>query len=230
MGATRRVVRAVVLLVVVVLVMPLLPLLITGDWGWWQAWGWAAASSLGFVLSRMLVARRHPDLIRDRMNTPGHAGVKAWDRLLAPAMAYGSLLPPVLAAVERRWGQPDAVGPVVNLVGLGLIMLGYAIGTMAMVHNRFFAGQVRIQHERGHHVVSSGPYRIVRHPGYSGALLATVGVPLLLDSGWAWGGVAALMVVTVVRTALEDRTLQAELPGYAAYVERVRHRLVPGIW
>lgn len=214
----------------VVVVLPVLPLLIARDWGWWQAWAWAATNSLGFVLSRVVVARRHPDLLRDRTDTMGHAGVKSWDRWLAPAMAFGSLLPPVIAAVERLWWRPFHEGLVVNLIGLGLIVLGYCLGTLAMLHNRFFAGQVRIQDERGHQVVTCGPHRVVRHPGYSASLLATLGAPLLLDSTWAWVGVAALVVITVARTSLEDLTLRAELPGYADYAEHVRHRLIPGIW
>jgi protein-S-isoprenylcysteine O-methyltransferase Ste14 len=177
-----------------------------------------------------VVARRHPDLIRDRANTVGQAGVKTWDQWLAPLMAFGSLLPPVLAALERLWGQPPVYNVAVNLIGVGAIILGYLLGTVAMLHNRFFTGQVRIQRDRGHHVVSSGPYRVVRHPGYSGSLLANPGVPLLLDSVWAWAGVAVVAVITVTRTALEDRTLQAELAGYPAYARRVRYRLLPWIW
>jgi protein-S-isoprenylcysteine O-methyltransferase Ste14 len=145
-------------------------------------------------------------------------------------MAFCSLVPPVLAAVERLWGRTVPAGPVVNLAGLGLIVGGYVLGTVAMLHNRFFAGQVRIQHERGHQVVSTGPYRFVRHPGYSGSLLGNLGVPWLLDSTWAWAGVVALVVITVVRTVLEDRMLRADLPGYDEYARRVRHRLVPRIW
>ena len=218
------------LLVLVVVVMPLLPLLITKDWQWWQAWVYAGVTSLGFVLSRVVVARRYPDLIVERAGTFGHDGVKAWDQWLAPLMAFGSLLPPVIAAIERLWAPPTALGLAANVVGLGLLVVGYLLGTVAMMHNRFFSGQVRIQHDRGHQVVSSGPYRWVRHPGYSGSLVAIAGVPLLLDSIWAWAGVACLVVITVARTSLEDRTLRQELPGYGEYAQRVAHRLVPGLW
>lgn len=79
-------------------------------------------------------------------------------------------------------------------------------------------------------MVSTGPYRFVRHPCYSGSLLGNLGVPWFLDSTWAWAGVVALVVITVVRTVLEDRKLRADLPGYDEYARRVRHRLVPRIW
>ena len=89
---------------------------------------------------------------------------------------------------------------------------------------------VRIQTDRGHHVVDSGPYRWVRHPGYVGGLLAAFAIPILLDSLWTFGVVAVYTIALIIRTSLEDRTLQAELPGYAEFTERTRYRLFPGIW
>jgi len=99
-----------------------------------------------------------------------------------------------------------------------------------MTANAFLSTVVRIQAERGHYVVTTGPYAYVRHPMYAGMVLTFWGVPLLLGSWWALlpGSLNALLFV--IRTALEDRTLQAELPGYADYVRKVRRRLVPGVW
>ncbi len=99
-----------------------------------------------------------------------------------------------------------------------------------MIENRFFSGIVRIQTDRNQQVVSSGPYRWVRHPGYASALLVYLVIPLLLDSNWAFLPAIFLAVCTVIRTSLEDRTLQVELPGYREYAQRVRYRLLPGIW
>jgi protein-S-isoprenylcysteine O-methyltransferase Ste14 len=111
-----------------------------------------------------------------------------------------------------------------------LVLLGYTLATWAMLANRFFSGVVRIQTERGHEVVASGPYAIVRHPGYSGSLLAALGFPLVLSSVWAFLPLILVFVVSIVRTRLEDRTLQSELPGYAEYANTTRHRLLPGVW
>jgi protein-S-isoprenylcysteine O-methyltransferase Ste14 len=116
------------------------------------------------------------------------------------------------------------------LIGLLLVALGYAIATWAMLSNRFFSGVVRVQTERGHEVVDSGPYRFVRHPGYAGSLLAGIGFPLALSSMWAWLPLLLVLVVTVVRTRLEDETLRQELPGYDAFSARTRFRLLPGVW
>ena len=111
-----------------------------------------------------------------------------------------------------------------------MILLGYAFSSWALVENRFFSGTARIQSERGQHVVSAGPYRIVRHPGYAGALLAYPFIPFLFDSVWTFIPALLLVVVIVVRTALEDRMLQAELPGYREFAARTRYRLLPGVW
>ena len=117
-----------------------------------------------------------------------------------------------------------------KLFALVLILVGYAIGSWALMENRFFSGVVRIQVERGHQVVTTGPYRWVRHPGYAGALLTYWLTPVLLDSLWTFLPVAAMTVVLIIRTALEDRTLTSELLGYAEYAGRTRFRLLPGIW
>jgi protein-S-isoprenylcysteine O-methyltransferase Ste14 len=99
-----------------------------------------------------------------------------------------------------------------------------------LIENRFFSGMVRIQTDRGHHVISSGPYRWVRHPGYTGALLTYLATPIFLDSLWAFFPVLLLTMVLVIRTRLEDRTLHQKLDGYRDYASRVRYRLLPGVW
>lgn len=111
-----------------------------------------------------------------------------------------------------------------------MILAGYSLGTYALIENRFFSGMVRIQTERGHQVVSSGPYRWIRHPGYVGALLTYWFTPLFLDSLWAFIPVAFITIVLIIRTHWEDRTLQNELAGYREYALRVRYRLIPGVW
>jgi protein-S-isoprenylcysteine O-methyltransferase Ste14 len=108
--------------------------------------------------------------------------------------------------------------------------LGSALGNWAMLENRFFSGYVRIQTDRGHMVVSNGPYRSIRHPGYLGGIVTWLAAPLALGSLWALIPAGAVVVAYVIRTALEDRTLQAELDGYKEYARQTRYRLVPGVW
>ena len=225
-----NILRVIVMTVVVVVVAPFLPMIISGQWDWWQAWAYALASILSFVLSRAIVARVHPDLIKERARFMEAKDTKPWDKILAPLLGIGSILVLLVAGLDRSYGWSSPFSLIVNILALTGIVIGYAFSSWALVANRFFSGTVRIQTERGHHVVSSGPYRLIRHPGYAGGLLGYVLIPVLLDSLWAFIPAGLLAAVMVVRTALEDRTLQAELPGYAAYAQKTRCRLIPGGW
>jgi protein-S-isoprenylcysteine O-methyltransferase Ste14 len=224
---TPRVALQVLFFIVVI---PFLPLLISGRWNWWAAWAYAIISIAGFVISRVLAARRHPDLIAERAHSMQHENIKPWDKRLAVWLGLGGVLVLLVAGLDERFGWSPAFSAPVTILSLLMILAGYALGSYALIENRFFSGTVRIQTERGHHVVSSGPYRWVRHPGYAGALLTYLATPLFLDSMWALLPTALVMVLMVVRTALEDRTLQDELTGYRDYAGRVRYRLVPGVW
>jgi len=136
----------------------------------------------------------------------------------------------LVAGFDLRYGWQPEVSPLVQGAGVVIVILGYAMALWAMATNRFFSGVVRIQEERGHTVVGHGPYALVRHPGYVGVSLAALGAPLMLGSAWALIPAAATIVVIVVRTAYEDRTLVRDLAGYEAYARRVRYRLLPGVW
>jgi len=127
-------------------------------------------------------------------------------------------------------GWSGTFSPVVQIVALLVMIGGIALSDWAMAANKFFSGVIRIQEDRGHTVETGGPYRFVRHPGYVGGILHHVAAPLMLGSWWALipGGIGALLFV--IRTALEDKTLQDELPGYVEYTQRTRYRLVPWIW
>jgi protein-S-isoprenylcysteine O-methyltransferase Ste14 len=222
--------RAIVQMLFFIVLIPFLPLLLTWRWTWWEAWVYALVSILGFAISRALAARRHPDLIAERARFLRHEDAKPWDKALAPLVGLGGGLLPLVAGLDARWGWSPSVGAWPKALSLAVFIAGYALGAYALIENRFFSGMVRIQSERGHRVVTGGPYRWVRHPGYAGALLSYWGVPLLLDAAWALAPAAFLTVVLVVRTALEDRTLQEELEGYRDYAGRVRYRLMPGVW
>jgi len=222
--------RIILQLLGTVFLFPFIPLILSGNWGWWEAWVNVIIIIGGFVVSRLMVNRRHPDLIAERARFLQHEDAKPWDKALAPLVAIGYVLVLAAAGLDERSGLADTFSLPVRLGSLAVILASYALTTWALVENRFFSGMVRIQTERGHTVVSNGPYRWLRHPGYAGGLLTYLATPFLLDSLWAILPAVLLSTVLVVRTALEDRTLQAELPGYADYARRVRWRLLPGVW
>lgn len=222
--------RAIIQLVIIVVIAPLLPMIVSGEWGWWQAWAYAVASILSFAVSRAIVARRNPDLIAERAHFMEAKDTKPWDKALAPLLGLGSILVLVVAGLDKFYGWSSAFSMGVNVISLIGIILGYSFSSWALIENRFFSGTVRIQKERGHQVVSSGPYQIMRHPGYAGGLLGYVLIPLLLDSAWTFVPAFLLMLVMIVRTALEDGTLQEELPGYKEYAQKTKYRLIPWIW
>jgi protein-S-isoprenylcysteine O-methyltransferase Ste14 len=222
--------RVLVITFLFVVVVPFLPLLISQQWDWWQAWIYAMVSIAGFVVSRALAARRHPDLLAERSRFLRHEDAKPWDKKLAPLVGLGGALVPLVAGLEARFGSLADFSLAVELAALAVLMAGYVLASYALIENAYFSGMVRLQTDRGQHVISSGPYRWLRHPGYAGALLAYLATPFLLDSVWTLLPALFLTGVLIVRTRLEDQTLQAELPGYRAYAERVRYRLVPGVW
>ena len=202
-----------------------------GDWGWWQAWAYSLLFASAGIGIRLWAERRHPGLMAERMQLASAPGVKSWDRLLAPLMALSLGLPLfVVAGLDHRFGWSPHFPSWLNILGLVLASAGYGFAGWAFLENRFFSAVVRIQSDRGHVVCDTGPYRIVRHPGYSGGLLSPFAMAWALDSVWILVPATAAVVIAVVRTTLEDRALQKELPGYRAYADRVRYRLIPGIY
>ncbi|HET9588642.1 MAG TPA: isoprenylcysteine carboxylmethyltransferase family protein [Anaerolineales bacterium] len=222
--------RAVIQVALIVFVVPFLPMIISGQWRWWEAWAYAGLSILGFVLSRVMAMRRHPDLLAERARSMEMENAKPWDKILAPVLALGAILILIVAGLDRLFGWSPSFTISVKLISLIVIILGYSLGSWALVENRFFSGVVRIQTDRGHQVIASGPYHFIRHPGYAGALWVYLATPALLDSVWAFMPALLLAGILILRTALEDRTLQGELPGYKEYARSTRFRLIPGVW
>jgi protein-S-isoprenylcysteine O-methyltransferase Ste14 len=163
--------------------------------------------------------------------TRRHSDASARDVALAAA-AFVLLLPVTLAVCgfDARWGWSTPPAPAVEVIGLGWFALGYALSLVAAATNPFFSTVARIQRERGHHLVATGPYAVVRHPGYAGALAGHLALPIALGSLWAYLPTLAGAACLVLRIGGEERMLVAELPGYRQYVARVRWRLCPGLW
>jgi protein-S-isoprenylcysteine O-methyltransferase Ste14 len=210
----------------------LLAVLLFGTAGtlrWPQAWVylvWAAVISFG---GGFWLARRDPALLNERLGSLVQRDQKGWDKLfmvMMLALWFGWMAVMGLD-VRYRWSD---VPLYAQIIGFGLLCLGCYLVMQTFKANSFAAPVVKIQKEREHRVITSGPYAYVRHPMYSGALLINVGAPLLLGSWWGLVAGALVTVLIGVRAVLEERTLKAELAGYTDYATKVRYRLVPLVW
>jgi protein-S-isoprenylcysteine O-methyltransferase Ste14 len=196
------------------------------DWRW--LWVYLGICFTGIMVSAAFMLRYSPETVALRASAEN---IETWDKVVGGlfAIMYFIVLLSV-AGLDERHGWSGSLPLAVHLIGVITFSLGLALFIWAMVSNAHFATVVRVQKEREHRVCNQGPYRLVRHPGYIGAIFQSLALPLLLGSLWALipGAIAALLLV--VRTVLEDRTLRHKLPGYVEYTQQVRYRLVPGIW
>lgn len=218
-------------LIALYLFIPLLLLLCGGDLNWWQAWLYSLLLVATGIGGRLWAEQRHPGISAERQDVENFQNAKAWDKVLAPLMAIAIGFPMVIVAgLDHRYNWSPGFPPWLIGVGFISIMLGYSFAVWALAENRFFYSVVQINTEKGHVVCDSGPYRFVRHPGYAGNIPALFGIALALESLWTLVPATAALAITVVRTVLEDRTLQDELPGYRGYARRVPYRLIPGVY
>lgn len=221
-------------LIRLILIIPIMVgtlLLSAGKWDWWEAWAYTITSLLVLLGSRAFLILRHPDLALERASAHEKEDVKDWDRFLMPFTALiGPFISWIVVGLDQRFGWSPDLLDWIQIVALILIQLGSLIGSWAMVVNRYFSSQVRIQADRGQTVVREGPYRFVRHPGYAGGLLSWLAAPVFFSSLWVILPTVLVIIASIIRTALEDRTLREELPGYEEYTHQTKYRLVPGIW
>jgi protein-S-isoprenylcysteine O-methyltransferase Ste14 len=232
MPETKRVtlamlLRSVLSLVGFVVFLGLTLFLPAGDIRWPNGWLFITVFTALTVPSIAYLWRVNPDIFVARSKI--HEGTKGWDKVLVSflLLAFFSIFP--LAGLDARFGW-SAAPPWLVAVGYVLTAIGYLGSVWVYGVNKFAEPTVRIQTERGQTVISTGPYAIVRHPLYMWTLLLLYGFPLALGSYWAMVPGVVATTILVVRTAMEDRTLQVELEGYKEYAGRVRYRLIPGIW
>lgn len=222
----RRKWRDIPLSFTVVIILVIAIFVSAGNLGW--GWGWALAGIM--IVNRIVTLFfLDPRLIKER--TSIKHGYKSWDIILSTTMGrIGPFLIIVTAGLDYRFGWSKSFPLVLNILGAVLIILAYILVASAMKENRFFSAIVRIQKERGHQVITTGPYGIVRHPGYSGTILHTLSLPLVLGSYFSLIPAFATIILAFMRIIMEDNTLKQELEGYTEYAEKVRYRIIPGIW
>jgi protein-S-isoprenylcysteine O-methyltransferase Ste14 len=210
-----------------IVVMGVVLFLSAGRLNWPAAWIFLGSYALVILTLGVWVMRKHPDVVNERGKLQN---MKSWDKKLMTIYTVMLFVVFAVAGLDAgRFGW--SVMPIaVQVAGYIALLFAMAVTYWAMAVNPFLSTIVRIQDDRGQYAVTSGPYRYVRHPMYAMILLMYPGIALLLGSWWALIPAAVIAIVFVIRTALEDQTLQAELPGYAEYAQRTRYRLVPGVW
>jgi len=192
-------------------------------------WGWVylGVALISLVIGGFYVLRLNPQAINERGRPAENQ--KAWDKTFVKLYTPLYFLVYIVAGLDARFGWSQ-VPLWLHLLGVVGTFAGSFLTYAAMAHNPFLAQVVQIADQRGHRVATGGPYSMVRHPMYASFFLSYPGAAFLLGSWWTFIPVVLACILVLIRTALEDRTLQAELPGYAEYAARVRYRLLPGVW
>ena len=200
-----------------------------GTLHWPAAWVFLAVSATLGPACGLWLAKTDPALLAERLRPTFQADQPAADKKFMLIFILVMLIWLVAIGLDRR-EQASHVPLVLQALGLAMYLLSTAFIMWVFRENSFAAPVVKVQVARHHHVISSGPYAFVRHPMYSGIMLFFVGVPLLLGSWWGVAIAPAFAVLFAIRARIEERALVEGLPDYADYAERVRYRLVPGLW
>lgn len=200
----------------------------SGKWDWLWGWVYITLLTLAMATHVIVLVALNPALLADRAGGLRQPGTKRWDIWLTmiAGLAFTSIM--IIAGLDERWGWTGTISIGWHISGILLFVIWWILFLWAMASNPFFSEGVRIQ--KGHQVAKQGPYRLVRHPGYLGNLIGCIGQPLLFGSWWAFVPAILTIIAFVIRTALEDKTLQKELNGYSDYAKQVRYRLIPSIW
>lgn len=201
-----------------------------GTINWPEGWIYLLlVCGLGLI-SGVITAKRDPELVKERMGSPVQKDQKGWDKILLSIFFILFLAMYVVAGLDAVRFQTSDMPLWLKVLGALGVVLGLYVFHIVMETNTFAAPVVKIQTERKHRVISTGPYAYVRHPMYGGAIALILGTGLLLGSWWAVAIGVALILLLAYRSVLEEETLKRELDGYEAYAARVPHRMIPGVW
>ncbi len=223
----RSGIRRIVQVLVSVLIIGVLLFLSAGRLNWLWAWLFLAGWLLLMLMSAF-VMRKSPGLINERGRMADN--VKGWDKVLMGIYSLILFTTPVVAGLDAVRFEWSAMSLALHVIGGVLFVPAMIMPLWAMSANAYLSAMVRIQDDRGHQVVTTGPYRYVRHPMYVGTIFFGLSIPLFLGSWWTFIPCGLIVAIFITRAALEDKTLREELPGYAEYAQRVRYRLLPGVW
>lgn len=202
--------------------------LAAGRLDWLAGWALVILTALWVAATALVVIPRYPELLAERVGPK--KGSKTWDTIILGLYGLLTLVRYVVAGLDVRYEWSTGISTSAQIIGFIIAAVGYGMVVWATGTNAFFAQTARIQTERGHHVITDGPYQFVRHPAYLGMILFELASAIMLGSWWALliSGIASGLFV--VRTGFEDRMLHNELQGYPDYAQYTRYRLLPGVW
>lgn len=195
----------------------------TLKWNW--AWIFISTGVIILVINYLVLPR---EVMEERGKKKRN--VKRWDKILMTINTIPILGIYILSGLDYRFNWSGDLPVIIHVTGLVILFLGSMLFTWSMVSNKFFSTMVRIQGERGHSIAAEGPYKYVRHPGYVGFILMAMATPVALGSIYALSMSFLVLIIFIIRTALEDKTLLRELEGYEGYSQKVKYRLFPFIW
>jgi protein-S-isoprenylcysteine O-methyltransferase Ste14 len=193
-----------------------------------QGWIFLSINILSTFMNYFTIYK-NSELINERSNLGD--GIKLWDKLLLGLSAVIFLIIIVIAGLDSgRFLWTKNFNWITSITGVILMLIGQIIFLTARSQNNFFSSVVRIQKERGHVVCDEGLYRVVRHPGYLGMILSMMSLPLITVSIWSVIPTLISIILLIIRTILEDKTLINELSGYVDYSQKTRYKLIPLFW
>ena len=221
----KNILKRLIQVTISVILIAILLLVSAGKTDWIYAWVYIISSLLVIIINACIFP---PELISERGRKKDN--VEKWDKLISGLLTLPWFALYIVSGLDMRFGLSLELATWIHISGLVIFILGNALVSWAMISNIYFSTAVRIQYDRGHHVSIGGPYRFMRHPGYVGMIIYLLATPLVLGSIWAFIPASLTGILFIIRTAFEDNTLKNKLEGYKEYAERVKYRLIPGIW
>jgi protein-S-isoprenylcysteine O-methyltransferase Ste14 len=221
----KNILKRLIQVMMSVILIAIILLVSAGKIDWIYAWVYITSSLLVIIINAFIFPT---ELISERGRKKEN--IEKWDRLISGLITFPWLALYIVSGLDIRFGLSLELASWIHITGLVIFALGNAFVSWAMISNIYFSTVVRIQYDRGHTVSIGGPYRFMRHPGYVGMIIYLLASPIILGSIWALIPASLAVILFIIRTAFEDNTLKNKLEGYKEYAEKVKYRLIPGIW
>ena len=221
----KNILRRLMQVSITVIITLIILLVSAGTIRWIYAWIYTLASVLVIITNAFIFPT---ELISERGRKKEN--VEKWDKIITGIIIIPWFTLYIIAGLDIRFGWSAELALWNHIIALITFISGNALVSWAMVANNYFSTSVRIQYDRGHTVSSGGPYRYIRHPGYLGMIIFLLSTPIILGSFWALIPAIMTVILFIIRTSFEDNTLKNKLEGYKEYAERVKYRLITGIW